>query len=271
MSLFRKSAKQFMRRKSRVKTVHIDEVSDLAQWMYWGSGTVKLRLLIPAEILRMHGAFAYRSGAHPFIEALEIGPEALSAYYAAHQPQTAAEAHWLRYPSPGVGPIELPWIVREAPNTYTGEKGLGIDHGISMYGPCSEKKVKLEYTRLRDLSQSIARRGYDPDGLSDITGNFLRKGNDFRFFVTGGKHRAAVLGHIGTEHIPVTFTDHWPRVVDDRESRSWPIVVHGRLSEQVAQGIFDSYFHLNGVQQYEMLGLSQSPKTRPVLHVSRET
>lgn len=237
-------------------TVKVNDISELAEWMYWESTDVILRLLIPAEIMRMHGAFAYRAGVHPFIEALKAGPEVLRDYYAAHRPQTIAEAHWVSEPAPGVPPIDLPWIGKSAADAYSGEKGLGPEHGISMYGPCSARKTELEYDRLRSVARSISKRGYSPDKFGDVRGNFLRRGSDFRFFVIGGKHRAAALAYLGAEFIPVTFASEWPRVVEGRDSACWPLVADGQISASVAQGIFDSYFDMDGSQQYKILGLS---------------
>ncbi|HSF96152.1 MAG TPA: hypothetical protein VLA52_14095 [Thermohalobaculum sp.] len=255
MNPFAKLAGKLSKAEARVESVTIRDLPEISQWMYWGSKAVRLRLIVPAEILRMHGGFAYRSGMHPFIEAIRRGQQALSAFYDAHQPQTAAEAHWSDYPTPGIGPIELPWIVREAPNTYVGERGLGAEHGIAMYGPCSAEKVKLEARRLKDLAEAIGREGYNPDKYGDIQGTFLRRGGDFRFFVRGGKHRAAVLGHLGADQIPVSLTRDWPRMVDIADIEAWPLVAQGRMTADAARAVFDCYFDMDGSRQYRMLGL----------------
>ena len=61
--------KQFKKRffRTQFKKVHIDKIEDITEWLHWGSKKVKLRLEIPAQILRMHGAFAYSAGVHPFV------------------------------------------------------------------------------------------------------------------------------------------------------------------------------------------------------------
>jgi hypothetical protein len=221
--------------------------------MYWSSTSESLRFFLPAGILRMHGAFAYSGGAHPFLDAMTVGQKALSAFYDAHQPGDIAAAHWLDDPAPGVGPSELPWIGREPDYAYSGEKGLGRKHGISMYGPCTAEKAALEVSRLVDLRKAIASGGYDPDRYGDIQGVFLRSGDDYRFFVHGGKHRAAVLAVLGNSQIPVAFKREWPRVIDIADIVSWPLVRQGRLSAGIARSIFESYFLFDGNQQYRRL------------------
>jgi hypothetical protein len=255
MSLIRKISKRLSARK-KIKEVHIDRLEDISEWMYWGSKSESLRFFLPAGILRMHGAFAYSGGVHPFLEAMRAGPEALSAFYGAHQPGDIAAAHWLDEPAPGVGPSELPWIGREPEYAYSGEKGLDRKHGISMYGPCTAEKVALEVSRLAGLRKVIANRGYNPDRHGDIQGVFLRSGSDYRFFVRGGKHRAAVLAALGYSHIPVAFTRDWPRVIDIADIASWSLVRQGRLSAGMANSVFKSYFLFDGTQQYKRLKLT---------------
>lgn len=255
MSLIKKISKRLSARK-KIKEVHIDRLEDISEWMYWSSTRESLRFILPTGILRMHGAFAYSGGAHPFLEAMTAGSDALSAFYDAHQPGDIAAAHWLDDPAPGVGPSELPWIGRDPEYAYSGEKGLGCKHGISMYGPCTAKKAALEVSRLADLRKAIASGGYDPDRYGDIQGIFLRNGDDYRFFVHGGKHRAAVLAALGHSQIPVAFKREWPRVIDIADIVSWPLVRQGRLSAGMARSIFESYFLFDGNQQYRRLNLT---------------
>ena len=250
--------KQFKKRffRTQFKKVHIDKIEDITEWLHWGSKKVKLRLEIPAQILRMHGAFAYSAGVHPFVGAIKEGATALFEYYGAHTPVNIASAHFIDANGSEVGPSELPWIGREGSQRDIGEKGLDPKNGLSLYGPCTSKKIELEFSRLRKILASIEKHGYQPDRYGDIHGTFLRNGADYRFYVSGGKHRAAVLAALGHQKISVTFSKYRPRVVNIDDSASWPLVQQGLLEEEMARAIFLSYFNLDGTQQYHRLGLN---------------
>jgi hypothetical protein len=87
--------------------------------------------------------------------------------------------------------------------------GLGPDHGISLFGPCTDEKVELEEARLTQIVASITARGYLPDRFGDITGYFLVRQDEFRFVVRGGKHRSAALAALGWTHLPVRLKPGW--------------------------------------------------------------
>lgn len=244
----------------RVREERIDDLSEITRWLYWGSKNETLRFLLPARILRMHGAFAYSGGVHPFLKAIEGGSVPLAAFYAAHRPKDVAEAHWVDGPTPGAGPSDLPWIGRERSRAFSGEHGLGAEHGSSLFGPCSAEKVALEVRRLARLGRSVAEDGYNPDRFGDIHGTFLRMGDEYRFFVRRGNHRAAVLAAQGWDHIPVTLTEDWPRVIDAGDAANWPLVRQRRIGVEAARAIFASYFLLDGTEQYRWLGLPVAVK-----------
>jgi hypothetical protein len=104
------------------------------------------------------------------------------------------------------------------------------------------------------LDASISSRGFDPDEKGGIAGHYLRRGADVRFFVRGGKHRAAVLAFQGFETVPVGFRTHWPRAVDRRDAADWPLVRSGLASVSVAEAVFDRYFDFDGTQQRGLTG-----------------
>jgi hypothetical protein len=102
--------------------------------------------------------------------------------------------------------------------------------------------IALEHSRLAELRRSITEEGYLPDTYEHIEGHFFRRGQEFRFFVRGGKHRAAVLAFLGHELIPVRVRASWPRAIEVGQEQDWPFVASGELDVKLARGIFEKYF-----------------------------
>ncbi len=222
-----------------------DPARDIPPLSYWAGADVCLRLNVPTSLLCMQGAFAYRSPNHPFIAALRDGPSALRQFYQNFQPTNLRQMYHLPT-SPALGdelpPWELPWLMLPKRNPPPGESGLGPEHGVSYYGPATEEKVDVEYLRLTKALYSIQHKGYQPDKHGDIEGHFLRRGNEYRFFVRGGKHRTAVLVSLGHATVPVRIRTTWPRVIDASMVSEWPLVHSGLMAESVALAIHARYF-----------------------------
>jgi hypothetical protein len=207
---------------------------------------------VPVELTRFHGSYSYGRGWHPFLAALGRGPEALAEFYDRFQPRTISDFYFLDAPIDG--PVwMLPWLPWWKHRPPSGEAGLGIDHGVSYFGPCSVAKVNLEYRRLTEITESIRRNGYHPD--RPIRGFLMRREGELRFFVRGGKHRAAALAFLGARSLPVKLISGWPLVVDRTDASRWPLVQDGRLTKEVAERIFDRYFDFDGSQQARRLGI----------------
>jgi hypothetical protein len=198
---------------------------------------------MPTSLLVMQGAFRFDER-HPFVRAINDGRAGLAAFYADFQPQNIAQMY--RLPRAGVGaelaPWELPWLLRSR-RPSRGEKGLGREHGTSYYGPCTDAKIDLEARRLEGIVESIRTRGYlQPPPRAHIAGHFMQSGDQVRFFVRGGKHRAAALTALGFRHVPVRMRDSWPRVISRDQANHWPLVSGGEMSASLAFDIFDRYF-----------------------------
>jgi hypothetical protein len=138
-------------------------------------------------------------------------------------------------------PWEIPWLKRHR-RPPSAESGLSADEGVSLYGPCSEKKVLAEHRRLMTIASSIRKYGYRPETFGYIEGHFLLRGNRYRFFVRGGKHRAAVLTYYGNDTITVRVRPTWPRVIADETINEWPLVRSGEISPVLADKILERYF-----------------------------
>ena len=231
-----------VKRNDVYETVRIDRQDDLASNLYFvGNSPV---FLLPAEMLTLQGAHRF-STEHPFVKAIATGPEALQHFYETFRPANLTQMY--RISAAGLkgeelAPWELPWLLRER-KPPVAEVGLGIEHGVSYYGPCSPQKVIAEHERLTSVALNIKQNGYLPDTHNGhIEGHFLQSGKDFRFFVRGGKHRAAALTYLGFERIPVRVRLTWPRVVSVGTEEDWPLVRSGEVDQRLAAQIFERYF-----------------------------
>ncbi|WP_119392197.1 hypothetical protein [Taklimakanibacter lacteus] len=201
----------------------------------------KVIIDLPIDMLVMHGASRYSGGWHPFVAALSEGPNVLEAYYRRVRPHSFEEFYYLGQDGE-LPPWALPWVITKPP---TGE-GLGLEHGISYYGPASAEKVRVEYERLLSVTASIRDNGFLR--RHRIRGFFLKLDDSYRFFVRGGKHRTAALTFLGGDRIPAQFCSGWPRLIDHDDADNWPMVRNKLISKQVAQAGFRRYFEFNGTQ-----------------------
>jgi hypothetical protein len=236
--------------KKNVFHVEIDRKSEISKVLYLrGSGNFTLRITLPVDMLVTVAAFSFNSGFNPFLAPLRGGPDKLRWFYETFQPEKICDTYGLAARGrrgEDLPPWEIPWYYRPVRTAPPGERGLGAEHGLSFYGPASDRKVALECRRLRGTRDSIERYGFDPDRYSDITGYFLRSGEDYRFYVIGGKHRTAAMVDLGYETIPVVMKPHWPRLIDRDRAHEWPLVQSGAMDEGLARDIFDRYFNPGG-------------------------
>lgn len=241
--------KKFIRALRRPVVTHrVDTQADAAAWAYRNE-KYSVRLLLPVGMLRMvHCRLPYGPD-HPFCQALAEGPEALSRFYEKFQPQNLAEIY-----APALSgekgadlpPWALPWRLRKVSKPPSAEKGLGAEHGMKFWGPCSPQKVALEHQRLATTLASIKRRGYDPDAHSDIEWYFMTDGMRVVFTVLGGKHRAAVLAHMRKSHIPVRLRPGLMTMIDARNVDNWPLVSNGMMSRDLALAVLETYLSGQG-------------------------
>lgn len=127
-----------------------------------------------------------------------------------------------------------------------GGRGTVKGNGLSLFGPTSESKGRVELERLRRLVRDIGTRGYSRsagrDG--DITGHLLVSAvGKTAVSLFGGLHRAAVLAALGEPTIPVrlNFTII-SRANYESDLPKWPHVANGLYSKEGASNIFRSYF-----------------------------
>ena len=215
----------------------------LAILPYWVGPSPILHL--PANMLVMPGGHSFISEESPFSIALMSGLNKLTEFYCKFAPKNIVEMYGLKFKGlrgENLPPWEIPWLLRNRVPP-SAEMGLGIEHGVSFYGPASDKKIMLEMKRLESIVKSIKKISYCPKIDGHIEGFLMQNEGEFRFFVLGGKHRTAALIFLGKERVPVRIRATMPRVIDRKCSSHWPLVKSGVMDEGLALKVFDSYFN----------------------------
>lgn len=242
--------KLFRRTSTPAEALRIETVGQLLEAVHRSASQPELRLEVPMHQAIMEGAFAYAGGWHPLVAAIRNDPVTLAQFYGCFQPKTLAEVYFIDSCDDlrQVGPQQLPWLPRNLPE-YRGEKGLGPEHGISLFGPCTPTKIDLEYARLGRVFSSISTHGYRPERYGEITGYFLVGHGTFRFMVRGGKHRAAALAALGRGFLPVILKPGWEPAIFLERFADWPLVQSGTIGIESARRVFERFLAWDGTQQ----------------------
>ncbi|MDY0090041.1 MAG: hypothetical protein RBR78_06710 [Flavobacteriaceae bacterium] len=135
------------------------------------------------------------------------------------------------------------------------EYGLLRSHGTQFYGPVSKTKGELEFKRLKEAYFSIRENGFKPSYYGHISGYFLKYKNNYRFIVSDGNHRAGVLCALKYKKISVKFHDYFPRVVDYKDIKNFPLVKKGVYSKRLAKKIFLLHFKDDSLKRAKKLKL----------------
>lgn len=183
----------------------------------------------------------------------------LKRYYEAVQPTSAAD--WLnldQLQNPLLTKtkpwgLSMPWdkktpeewrLSREefvvSENRQLGNS-LQIEGGWHFWGPVCPLKLEIETNRLFELSQSIETKGVVRHDFQDgdIRAIILKKAdNSWRWQVTGGEHRAAVIAALGQKSTAVRIL----QIVYREDFELWPGVVSGVFSPEAALATFDLIF-----------------------------
>ena len=121
-------------------------------------------------------------------------------------------------------------------------RDIGIADGWLGCGPVSEEKIRVEADRILRLLRSIQAQGYvrsdAPDGDVRVTA-LVDEDHAWRWLVTAGTHRAAVLLALGGTSIPVRVN----LVISRADAPFWKHVVDGLFSLDEALAVFDRIFH----------------------------
>ena len=199
---------------------------------------------VPMDRVRYPDGRRYTIGEHHFMQYYAEGLAALQDYYANHVPRSIFETYFLETPVGDVpSPNNTPWLDYARERVHRGEGGLGPEHGLQNFGPVSDEKVRFEARRLDAIHASIAQNGFRPALGGYVQGYFMiAASGDWVFTVRGGFHRTAAMAYLGFETLPAQFFPRLPRLVEEADVASWPLVADGRLSEAGARAIFGQFF-----------------------------
>ena len=196
---------------------------------------------------------------HPFVAAcaelledidMPYERSVLKQFYETFTPATIADACRLDDPGPlaevSARSLFEPW--RLAPPPFDDPYSPTYPPGAPLFGPLSRSAGEAEWRRLRGRVKSILTYGYQPDlfprGRIRVT--VLRSGQEQRYLVAHGQHRAAVLAAMGYERIDVGVHITDPLVVDQAEIHLWPHVRSGYLTTERAVAMLRRYFTSSG-------------------------
>ena len=92
--------------------------------------------------------------------------------------------------------------------------------------------------------------GYIPSSKDIVEGYILLKNDDYRFLITSGHHRVAVMsalhmsGSVDFDNILVKYETNRSnvKIVDISNSNNWPGVRSGFLKREDAEEMFNAYF-----------------------------
>lgn len=177
---------------------------------------------------------------------------ALFRYYRDYQPRTAAAVLQIKDHS-GLNwfPAQayfLPWESRSPQEVYRKRKRVVFNEnlrygkwlslakgGHTDFGPVSEEKGALEFTRLKKVFDSIKDKGYREDPrqrAGAVRGYFVKDGNRWCFMIQSGKHRAYALSALGYKNLPVCVRLHSDSVKNRDDIADWKQVKEGRFTQK---------------------------------------
>lgn len=186
---------------------------------------------------------------------------ALERYYSYHQPRNAAQAvvgleqtacqltkleplmvYLVPWESSSVTELrsELIKVFRADLKQHCGPQNLSIEkHGWKDHGSVSPIFGEFEFQRIRNIILSVKSKGYIQDG-SGVRVWVLQRGNEYRFLIRGGMHRAAVADAMGLEFLSVSFIRPW--VINCDEVIYWSGVKQGIWKKTEALRYFNHLF-----------------------------
>lgn len=209
---------------------------------------------------------------HPYIHAVEqalnssdmkgaIGG-ALRHFYNQTQPANAAEFLGIEQfgnatlvslkPSEFVWPWEISTVAQKAHSVSTqlrpvnvtkfGYRDLNRSYGWKHAGPVTEELILNESFRINSLLISVRENGYlrHNNKNGDVVASILEHRNgSWRWSISSGMHRAAVMSAIGHSKIPVRIRG----IIRQSDVSAWPNVMNGLYSEAEAEEIFLNLYH----------------------------
>ena len=133
-----------------------------------------------------------------------------------------------------------PWI-HDFPNYKEKSKGI--------FGPIDRIEIKHRILRIKNLFSNIEKYGYISNETDIIKGYLLLMNNDYKFLITSGHHRIAVLKTINMfnkkkfNNILVKFDckKSNKRIIDIKNIQKWPALTSSYCSENDALEFFNKF------------------------------
>lgn len=213
--------------------------------------------------------FALNGRGHPFTAAFRAAlvasegerlatiEQQLRAYYEAVEPECALDVVDLRASrAPGLAGVEpafykLPWTAKSAEEIRIRRRrtaivegmqnGVAADvsHGLTNFGPATDRKIALETSRIARLSKSFAAKGFVPFQKGNpLQVGGLRSNGKYRWAVTHGQHRFALAAAASIATVPAQIV----LLVRREDASYWPGVLDGTYTEAGALEYFDRIF-----------------------------
>lgn len=130
-----------------------------------------------------------------------------------------------------------PWIHKCPSNEFR----------AGLFGPKDISNVEHRVLRLKNLIESVTKFGYKPDNKDIVEGYILLKNNDYRFLITSGHHRVAVLTALYKDSNYLCTVKYEKKrtnikIVNRNDSINWPGVKSNYIPQEDALSLFDSFF-----------------------------
>ena len=121
-----------------------------------------------------------------------------------------------------------------------------------LFGPSEINEVEHRLIRLKNIFRNIEKFGYIPSEKDIVKGYILRSKGDFRFLITSGHHRIAVLKAINYfypekyKSVTVAFEENRCNLkfVDEKDIEKWPAVLNKYCSKKDALEFFNKFFYV---------------------------
>lgn len=151
-------------------------------------------------------------------------------------PDNVDSSYW-SYPWSNISPNEMHVRRRNVLLNENRKFGLETDENLIKEN-CSERKIEIEYERIRQVLLSIITNGYDYKKYGCINCMLLIHGDDYRWITLGGNHRVAVLAALEKEYAEIKIN----YIVRREDAKYWPNVKSGLYNKKTALKLFDNFF-----------------------------
>ena len=177
---------------------------------------------------------------------LKLEDSYLYKYYNDFQPKNYAEVYNLNS-SNSLSKLEstnyfFPWLHEKPTNTFR----------AGLFGPKDISNVEHRVIRLKNIINNINKYDYLPSKNDIIEGYTLLKNDDYRFLITGGHHRIAVLTalHLNKneqyEELLVKYEMNRSKVkiINEKDVINWVGVKNNYIIKNDALELFNSFFKI---------------------------